>query len=242
VRTAEAKKQTPAIILTRNGRGGVEAEVWEAGVYTLKTADGKTRKIEVASLPRPQEITGPWEVSFDPKWGGPEKPVRFAALENWAQRAEAAIRFYSGTATYRTAFSANPTPEIQHPIGKRLLDLGKVAVMAQVKLNGQDLGVLWKPPYHVDVTGAVKPGENSLELRVTNLWVNRQIGDEQLPEDSDRNPNGTLKDWPQWLLEGKPSPTGRYTFTTWRLWKKDDPLSESGLLGPVVLRTAVLAE
>ena len=64
------------------------------------------------------------------------------------------------------------------------------------------------------------------------------IGDELLPEDSDRNPNGTLKAWPKWVLEGKPSPTGRCTFTTWRLWKKDDALLESGLIGPVRILTA----
>jgi hypothetical protein len=67
--------------------------------------------------------------------------------------------------------------------------------------------------------------------------VNRLIGDEQLPEDSERNPEGTLKQWPSWLNEDKPSPTGRFTFTTWRLWKKDAQLQPSGLLGPVMLRT-----
>jgi hypothetical protein len=85
----------------------------------------------------------------------------------------------------------------------------------------------------VDVSGAIQPGRNALELRVVNLWINRQIGDEQLAEDSDRNPNGTLKSWPQWLGQQRPSPTGRYTFSSWRLWKKGDPLVESGLLGPV---------
>ena len=74
-------------------------------------------------------------------------------------------------------------------------------------------------------------------MRVTNLWVNRMIGDETLPEDSSRNPDGTLKEWPPWVREGKPSPTGRYTFTSWRLWKANDPLQPSGLIGPVTLRT-----
>jgi hypothetical protein len=64
------------------------------------------------------------------------------------------------------------------------------------------------------------------------------IGDEQLPDDSERNPDGTLKRWPDWLNTDKPSPSGRFTFTTWRLWKKDSPLQPSGLLGPVVIRSA----
>jgi hypothetical protein len=85
----------------------------------------------------------------------------------------------------------------------------------------------------------LKAGDNALEIGVTNLWINRMIGDEELPEDSDRNPDGTLKAWPQWVQEGKPSPTGRFTFTSWRLWKKGEAPVESGLLGPVTLRVAV---
>jgi hypothetical protein len=118
------------------------------------------------------------------------------------------------------------------------LDLGQVDVMAEVKLNGKDLGILWKPPFRVDVTDVLRPGDNALEVRVTNLWINRMIGDESLPEDSDRNANGTLKSWPEWVQQGKPSPTGRFTFTSWRLWKKTDSLQPSGLLGPVRILTS----
>ncbi len=77
---------------------------------------------------------------------------------------------------------------------------------------------------------------------MTNNWVNRLIGDEQLPEDSNRYPGGNLVEWPKWLQEGKPSPTGRYTFTTWRHWHKNSPLMESGLLGPVKLSVTECVE
>ena len=132
------------------------------------------------------------------------------------------------TATYRKTFPFQPSPS--KPTVK--LDLGKVAVMARVKLNGRDLGILWKPPYRVDITSALKAGVNALEIQVVNLWPNRLIGDEQLPEDSERKTEGnppspsTLKSWPQWLLDGQPSPTGRLTFSSWRLWKKDEARSK----------------
>jgi hypothetical protein len=92
------------------------------------------------------------------------------------------------------------------------------------------------------VTETLRPGQNALEIRVTNLWPNRMVGDEALPEDSLRNEDGTLKQWPAWLNEGKPSPTGRFTFTSWRLWKKTDPLVPSGLLGPVALVVTEIRE
>jgi hypothetical protein len=81
----------------------------------------------------------------------------------------------------------------------------------------------------------LRPGKNALEVRVANLWVNRMIGDEQLPEDCGRS----LPSWPRWVEESQPSPTGRYTFTSWRAWRKDDPLAESGLLGPATLSVGV---
>ena len=221
-------------------------EIWQPGTYRFETADGSQRELQVHELPEPREIAGPWEVRFDPRWGGPERVV-FDRLEDWAQRPEDGIRYYSGTAVYSKALQLDPAI-VAPPAGqnspaagqRRLyLDLGQVAVLAEVKLNGRDLGILWKPPYRLDITEAAKAGENALELKVVNLWINRQIGDEQLAEDSDRNPNGTLKSWPAWLGQGAASPTGRLSFTSWRLWKKDSPLQPSGLLGPVTLQTAV---
>jgi hypothetical protein len=166
--------------------------------------------------------------------------VTLDKLISWSDHKDPGVKYFSGTATYTKTL--NVPPAMLGNERRVYLDLGKVRVMAQVKLNGKDFGILWKPPFRVDITEAAKPGENALEVEVVNLWVNRLIGDEQLPEDSERNPDGTLKEWPQWLSEGKPSPTSRHTFTTWRLWRKDAPLQESGLLGPVTLRSAQIIQ
>jgi hypothetical protein len=112
--------------------------------------------------------------------------------------------------------------------------------MAQVRLNGKDLGLLWKPPYRVDLTPAARHGENKLEVLVTNQWVNRLIGDEQLPPENEYAPDGAIRVIPEWYLQGKPKPPGgRITFATWRHFNKDSPLLVSGLVGPVRLRTAI---
>jgi hypothetical protein len=177
------------------------------------------------------QISGPWTLSF-PEENGPAKAVKLEALASWSRHPDEAVRHFSGTAVYSTEF--------QRPAAKAktrvLLDLGRVEVMARVSLNGQDFGTLWKPPYRVDVTDALKAGTNTLTVSVVNLWVNRLIGDEALPSDAQREKNGRLKTWPKWLLEGKPSPAGRSTFVTFPLWKKGEALVDSGLLGPVVLR------
>ena len=228
----------PAAEIAGETAGGPLLSATQPGSYELHTASGKSKTVNVPALPAAQQITGPWQVHFDPKAGGPGD-VSFAKLEDWSQRAEARIKYYSGTAVYQNTFVAPP----RSANTKWILDLGKVDVMAEVKLNGKDLGILWKSPYQVDVTSALQPGENRLELKVVNLWINRQIGDENLPEDSERNPAGsktnkvvvTLKSWPEWVQQEKPSPTGRISFTTHRLWKKGDPLSPSGLIGPVRL-------
>ena len=122
-----------------------------------------------------------------------------------------------------------------------MLDLGNVMDIAHIRLNGKDMGFLWRPPFRKDISHALLPGENRLEIQIYNRWVNRLIGDEQLPDDAKwagQNRHVPLAEWPAWFLEGKDSPTGRIAFTTFKHWLKDDPLLESGLIGPVILRFA----
>lgn len=154
------------------------------------------------------QLMGPWVVAFDPKWGGPER-VTFDTLQDWSKRPEDGIRFYSGVALYRTVFDA---PNLPH--GQRIyMNLGVVKNLARVRLNGQDLGVVWCAPWRVDITRAVKAKDNQLEIAVANLWPNRLIGDQSLPA------------------------AQRLAWTTWNPFKKDSSLLESGLLGPVTLVT-----
>jgi hypothetical protein len=182
------------------------------------------------------EIRGPWEVSFDPKWGGP-KEVTFSRLEDWSSRPEEGIKFYSGTATYRTTFDLPPAAAVKEKSRPRVwLDLGDVKNIASVLVNGHDLGVLWCAPWRADVSGTVKQKGNRLEVTVANLWPNRLIGDEHLPPDCEFGKDGNLVRWPEWLVRKETRPaTGRFAFATWKHFSKDSPLLPSGLLGPVRL-------
>jgi hypothetical protein len=216
-----------------------ESLIWRPGWYSLLTAGGKQRNLKVPALPEPVAITGPWDVRFAPDWGAPAR-VEFPKLISWTEHADPGIRYFSGRATYRKEIQIPPSMPAK---GYRVwLDLGEVQVIASVRLNGQPLGDLWKPPFRLDITDAAHAGASSLELVVVNLWPNRLIGDANLPEDCEweESPFGgtKLKKWPAWLLEGKPSPTGRFTFTTCRPWPKDAELLKSGLLGPVMLYVA----
>ena len=175
-----------------------------------------------------REIKGPWTVVF-PKEGAAARSFRIDPLVSWSAHPDPDVRHFSGTAVYTNQF------EISDLRSQMTLDLGKVEIMARVKLNGQDLDILWKPPYQVDISKVAVQRKNQLEISVVNLWVNRLIGDAALPEDSDRDKNGTLVSWPRWVLDGKSSPTGRKSFVTFQLWKKDEPLRNSGLLVPVRL-------
>jgi len=238
------------ITVERGEDGELHALTGEAGSYELTRLGGHPRQVTLTMPPAPDpvEVPGPWEVRFPSGRGAPAE-VRLERLLSWSQSSGPGVRYFSGTATYRTRFGMPPgsvgsvgSVGSAGAVSRHYLDLGRVAVIARARLNGQDLGVLWMPPYRVDVTDVVRPGDNELEVAVTNLWVNRLLGDEELPEDSDRNADGTLRQWPAWLAAGQPSPTGRLAFTSWRLWRKGEPLQESGLLGPVRVTSAWRAD
>jgi hypothetical protein len=179
------------------------------------------------------EVTGLWQVTFPFQNGN----VSLDKLASWSDSNRNDVKYFSGTATYQKTFRL--PAEMAGP-GRRLyLDLGNVKVNAQVTLNGRKLDLLWKAPYQLEITSAVKPGDNLLEIAVTNLWPNRLIGDAHLPPEKERNvAEGSMRSWPQWLLDGKPDPSGRQSFTSNEIWKKNDALLPSGLLGSVVLRAS----
>ena len=203
----------PALELSRTADGALRAAVTQPGVYEVKTRLGKTLKATVAKLPEPQLIEGPWVLQFPPKWGAPAQ-VTLEKLMSWTDHSDEGVKHFSGTAAYVKEFDWKGAGAQT----RYFLDLGTVKELAQVVLNGKDLGVLWKPPFRVDVTDALKPGKNSLEVRVTNLWPNRLIGDAALPEEK------------------------RLTWTSYKAYKADDPLLPSGLLGPVKIQAQALAE
>lgn len=164
-----------------------------------------------------QEIAGPWTVQFDPQWFYPTEGLNgdqakgllvFDKLEDWAKRPEPAIQHFSGTVIYKKKFELSTVSSFQFPVSNCFLDLGTVKETAKVKLNGQDLGVVWCHPWRVEITGAVMPGENKLEIEVVNLWPNRLVGDSILPAELRRTRTNVPTDPKQ-------------------------PLLSSGLLGPV---------
>ncbi len=188
------------------------------------------------------EVAGPWEVRFNKAGGGPEKPVTFETLEDWTQRPEEGIRYYSGTATYSNRFNL---PQGTVDGGRLFLEIGRFKNVAEVRINGKAAGTVWCAPWRVEITDLVQPEGNQLEIDIVNLWVNRLLGDEQLPEDV-KYSSGTwrrITEWPIWLTDPSVERTsGRYTFTTFNHWnetKKGSPLMQSGLLGPVSLKLSL---
>ncbi|GAA4780671.1 hypothetical protein GCM10023231_04770 [Olivibacter ginsenosidimutans] len=156
-------------------------------------------------------INGPWQVAFDPAWGGP-KHIVFDTLIDWSKHADKGIKYYSGKASYVAEFDL----KVRKTNETLLLDLGVVKNIAQVWVNGKDLGVIWTAPWQVDISTVVRSGRNELAIEVINQWPNRLIGDAALPKEQ------------------------RLTNTN-IVFKPDDPLLPSGLLGPVVIKYGAIS-
>lgn len=243
---AESGRISAPVAWSRSGnRTVVSLELETCGSAFVVFRDVPSKSLnpaDAAVVVSEQTVDGPWDVSFSAKYDGVPKQRRFDRLASWTESDDPDLKYLSGDGTYVKSFqvTAPRSGELM------ILDLGEVKNFAEVTVNGRKFAPLWKPPYRVDITPAVpSTGFLNLSIKVTNLWPNRLIGDDALPADVEwKDPDGLyqpIKEIPQWAKEGRKSPTGRHTFTTWRFWNKGDSLLPSGLLGPVKVLTTAAA-
>jgi hypothetical protein len=197
---------------------GVRLCLWQLGRYVLATSEKGQAAVEVKRLPKPQTLAGPWEVRFPSGWGAPES-ITFDSLTPWNEHTNEGIRYFSGTAGYRGTFQLDE----HQAAGLVRLRLGRVGHVAEVHVNGTPLGVVWTDPWTVDLTGIANPGRNELKIDVTNVWVNRLVGDVRLPPEKrlTRTNVGFFPD------------TER--LRPHRGFNLNTPLEPSGLMGPVTI-------
>ena len=177
--------------------------------------DEKNAGNATVNFPEYEEITNlrrDWKVAFNSEKRGPQQPLHFENLTDWTEHINDSVKYYSGTARYYKSFNYQKEEGDE----KVKINLGEVAIMADVFLNGEKIGNVWHEPYELDVTEYLKDGENLLEVEAVNLWVNRLIGDSQLP------------------------PEERQTYATTNPYNPNSTLQPSGLLGPVRLERAKL--
>jgi hypothetical protein len=206
---ADKGTMEPAAYKIANGRTTVPLDLqpWEAVfVVFRKAAAAPSRTLRKPAETAVATVDGVWNVSFQPDRGAPAA-IALPQLISWSESGDQGVKYFSGTGTYIKTLQAQAA--WFKPGAKLWLDLGDVKNLAEVSVNAKPLGILWEPPFRVDVADALMPGANALEVKVTNLWVNRLVGDEQ------------------------PNVTKKYTYTSQQFYHADSPLLPSGLLGPV---------
>ena len=181
-----------------------------------------------------------WKVKFPDGWGAPTSIV-FDSLISWSDHPDEGIRYFSGTATYQNGLPI-PSGYIQSDQAY-FLDLGEIYDIAEVWMNHKKVGIVWKPPFRLEITKFLKEGTNDLEIKIANRWVNRLIGDEHIPVEYSYDMGGSvftkgaLKDLPPWYYNEKVlKPPKRYTFTSWKHYEANSPLLPAGLMGPVKIK------
>jgi hypothetical protein len=191
------------LVTEENGQLKLRTEI--PGAYTATLSNRHEAHMD-ASPAASQKLNTGWTLSFPPDWGAPAR-VDVQALKSWTEFDDPGIRYFSGTATYRTSITIDAAQLVS--TRELWLDLGEVREVARVRINGVPLTPLWKRPYMVRIDPLLHPGENTLEADVTNLWPNRLIGDAQ------------------------PDAKHHYTWTNIKAFSSSSPLLPSGLLGPV---------
>lgn len=238
------------LIVADNVQGACEARMTSSGNMAVHSGEPCRGEVVFASGKRTPfaieataaiPVLGSWNVAFTPGLGAPAQ-VSFPELKSWGESTNAGIKYFSGTATYRKEVQIDAL----QPGCSYVLDLGAVHNLASITVNGRKLGVVWYPPFSMDVTAALRTGANRFEIEVTNTWANRLIGDEQDPEDVKWDQWETFNNfggrcmlaYPDWFVNKQPRPAqGRKCFVTYNYFKKDDALLPAGLLGPVRLLT-----
>ncbi len=200
---------------TERKKDNLKLVIWKSGDYKLQSSLKKTREVK-AELPSPVELNGPWDVSFTPGWGAPEK-ITFDKLIKWNEHPDPGIKYFSGTGKYKATFMLS-NEQAGEPAR---LQLGRVFNIARVSINGKILGIVWTAPWLIDISNAIKAGENVVEIEVANCWANRLIGDCSLPENKRLTHTNVrqLKD--------------RGTYRDYQAFSAKDTLLPSGLVGPV---------
>ena len=207
---AETGLTRPASYKIADGRTTVplELEPWGTVFVVFRKPTTQTsRTLPKTSDSQLATVDGQWQVAFQPLRGAPVS-ITLDHLTDWKNSSDPGVKYFSGIGTYTKTINASAD---WFKKGTHLwLDLGDVKNLAEVTLNGKDLGVVWHAPYRVDLTAALKPGANQLTIKVVNAWVNRLIGDQQ---------PGAKK----------------YTYADIQPYKANSPLLPSGLLGPVAV-------
>ena len=171
----------PAAYVEQTGFATVSLDLAERESVFVVLRDVASAPAHASTPPAEATLTtieGPWTLTFPPNWGAPAT-VQMPQLVSWTANSDPGVKYFSGTATYSKDLRA---PAAWFRPGQHLyLDLGKVRDIAEVEMNGKPAGLVWAPPYRVDVTAALKPGVNRIEIKVTNEWTNRIVGDRLAP-------------------------------------------------------------
>jgi len=216
-----------------NGKG--KALIWENGNFSLQSAE-RSRSLGNINGCKRVDVTGEWKVKFPDDAVAPSEII-LPSLISLHRHEDFDVKHFSGTCVYSKSIIISNADIM--PDKRIFLHLGRVEVLAEVKVNGSKGGLLWKEPFMIDVTKIVKAGNNFFEIAVTNLWANRLIGDEYLSAENEYTEYKFIKNLPGWYVKSQPMPGKRKSFTVWKTHEKTDPLLESGLLGPVRLITAM---